>query len=495
MFQTITPERAGISSAAVTGFVRSLEKRGLVMHSVLLMKGQDIFGEFYWKPFHKDLCHRMYSQTKSFVGVAVGLLEQDGLIRLDDRICTYFPGPYARQLPPYLEELTIRQMLTMQTGGETPSWFRLEEQDRTKLYFEQNTADHPAGMQYKYDSPGCQVLSTLVERLTGKRLFDYLDTRIFQKLGTFRTASILKTRNGDSFGDSALLCTTRDMASFARFVMNYGTWQGQQLVSRQYLQAATSRQTDNNLTGFDSAFTQGYGYLIWCVPGGFAFNGMGAQLTLCIPALDLIFCCTGDNQGFPAAKDLILSAFYEQIVEAMQTSPLPEDPSAAQACLALADSLTLFSLQGRTHSPLARQICGRQYLCRDNPMGIRAFSLEFLPEGTGVFHYSNEQGEKHLKFGLGRNIFGKFPQAGYSALHAGAPGPEGHYYDCAASAIWCQPDKLRLKVQIIDRYLGNLQITFSFREDMAVVTMAKTAEAFLNEYQGQLVAVTGGSAI
>lgn len=492
MFRTITPEQAGISSRAVAGFVRSLEKRGLAMHSVLLMKGEGIFGEFYWKPFHKEQCHRMYSQTKSFVGVAVGLLEQEGRICLDDRICTYFPDKYERQLPPYLQQLTIRQMLTMQTGGTTPFWFRLEEPDRTRLYFEQNTADHPAGMQYKYDSPGSQVLCALVERLTGMRLFDYLDQRIFQKLGTFRTASILKTRNDDSFGDSALLCTTRDMASFGRFVMNYGLWQGQQLVSREYLRSATSRQTDNNLTGFDSAFTQGYGYQIWMVPGGFAFNGMGAQLTLCILEKDLIFCCTGDNQGFPAAKDLILSAFYEQIVEVMG-QPLPADPAGETALRALADSLTLTCLKGPTDSPLAQSLSGRRYLCRENPMGIREFSLEFSPEGTGIFHYINAQGEKHLSFGLGENRFGKFPQGGYSALHAGLPGPEDHFYDCAASAIWCQPDKLRMKVQIIDQYLGNLQITFSFREDLAVVTMAKTAEGFLNEYQGQLVAVTESS--
>ena len=123
-------------------------------------------------------------------------------------------------------------------------------------------------------------------------------------------------------------------------------------------------------------------------------------------------------------------------------------------------------------------------------MGIREFSLHFTWDDTGVFHYRNEQGEKELPFGLGKNVFGKFPQAGYSDLHAGAPGPDGHYYDCAASAVWTEPRKLRIRVQIIDNYLGNLQITFSFRENVAVVRMVKAAEGFLNEYQGQLIAET-----
>lgn len=488
MFEKISPEQAGISSRHVTRFIKTLDKRGLAMHSVLLMKGENIFGEFYWKPFYKDLPHRMYSQTKSFVGVAIGLLEEDGLINLDDRIHTYFPDKYTRELPEFLQELTIRQMLTMETAGTTPSWFRFPEVlDRTAQYLEQNKADHPAGLQFHYDSPGSQVLCSLVERLTKKSFFDFMYERIFRHLGTFQNAAILKTRNDDSFGDSALICTTRDMASFGRLVMNYGNWHGKQLVNEAYLRKATSRQVDNDSTGFAGAFTQGYGYQIWMVPGGFAFNGMGTQFTLCLPELDLIFSCTADNQGFPAAKDLILTAFYELIVENMD-KPMAEDAQATAECEALADSLELVCMKGEIETPFAAEISGKRYLCRENPMGITDFSLEFLQDGTGIFHYTNKQGEKHLPFGMGKNLFGKFPQGGYSALHAGAPGPADHYYDCAASAVWAEPQKLNLRVQIIDQYLGNFLATISFRDAWATITMAKTAEGFLEEYQGQLVA-------
>ena len=179
MFERITPAQAGIDSRWVEKFILALDKRGLAMHSALLMKGNNIFSECYWAPFRMDLPHRMYSQTKSFVGIAMGLLEEDGLIRLDDPIHTYFPDKYQRQLPRCLKELTIRHMLTMQTAGAAPSWFRLEAEDRTALYFEQNKADHPAGHQFCYDSAGSQVLCALVERLSGKSLFDYLNDRIF----------------------------------------------------------------------------------------------------------------------------------------------------------------------------------------------------------------------------------------------------------------------------------------------------------------------------
>lgn len=489
MFQTITPEQAGISSANVFRFLRALESRGLVMHSVLMMRAESIFAEYYWKPFHRDFCHRMYSQTKSFVSVAIGLLEEDGLLHLDDTIARYFPEKIDRELPPHLAALTIRDMLMMETCGEAERWFDHPDPDRTHLYFASNSADHPSGMYWTYDSPGSQVLCALVEKLTGGTLFDFLNRRIFRELGTFKTATILRTKTDDSFGDSALLCTTRDVASFARFVMNYGTWHGKRLMNERYLRTATSRLADNNLTGFHGAFTEGYGYQIWTTKrGGFAFNGMGCQLTICIPQKDFIFSCTADNQGFEAAKDLIYSALFEEIIDPMADAPLPEDPGMQKKCRDMGESLQLASLQGSTHSSFAPSISGQRFVCESNPTGITEFTLTFHPDGTGEWRYVNAQGEKRLAFGMGRNTFGKFPQYGYSTLHAGAPSTDGSLYDCAASAVWCEEKKLRLKVQIIDQYLGNLQVTFSFRDAMAYVTMAKTAEAFLEEYQGAFLA-------
>ena len=118
--------------------------------------------------------------------------------------------------------------------------------------------------------------------------------------------------------------------------------------------------------------------------------------------------------------------------------------------------------------------------------------MEFLPGGTGIFHYENAQGQKHLPFGMGKNVFGKFPQAGYSGEHGGLPDESGYLYDCAAGAVWGQENKLQLKVQIIDRYLANLLITFSFLDGAVHVSMVKHAEHFLNEYNGQLLAVLEG---
>ena len=86
-----TPEEAGISSTKIQEFIDVLEQKQLSTHDVILMRGNDIIFEKYWAPFNKDFLHRMYSVTKSFVAVAIGFLEQDGMIDLNDKIVKYFP--------------------------------------------------------------------------------------------------------------------------------------------------------------------------------------------------------------------------------------------------------------------------------------------------------------------------------------------------------------------------------------------------------------------
>ena len=121
-------------------------------------------------------------------------------------------------------------------------------------------------------------------------------------------------------------------------------------------------------------------------------------------------------------------------------------------------------------------------------MGISRFRLEFPAPDRGVLYYVNQQGEKELPFGIGRNEFGLFPQFGYSDRRGNVHEMTDFRYRCAVSGAWPDPDKLRLRVQIIDRYLGQLVMTFGFRDDRAGVRMMKCAEDFLDEYEGWISA-------
>lgn len=488
MFNIISPEKAGISSKYVFKFIKTLERRGLAMHSVLMMRGNDIFAEYYWKPFDKDFCHRMYSQTKSFVSIAVGLLEQDGVLTLDDKICEHFPEKIDSTTPEFLSFLTIKQMLMMETVGTSPYWFYDDDHDRTHLYLNRNTSDHPAGTLWEYDSPASQVLSALVEKLSGMSLFDFLNERIFKKLGTFKTARILKTKNDDSFGDSAMLCTTRDVASFARFVMNKGVWNGEQILNENYINTATARLVDNAITGFGGVYTKGYGYQIWRVENGFSFNGMGCQMTVCIPNKDFIFTCTADNQGYEGSKDLILTALYEIILDNLGDTDLEENSEFSAECNKLKANLKLVHMKGNAFSSASEKFIGKTYECFENECQIKRFRIDLTSADEGVLSYTNAQGNKKLPFGICKNVFTKFPQYGYSTEHAGLENKEAYLYDCAVSAVWAEEEKLQIRAQIIDDYMGNLLMTFCFKDDICYISMIKNAEAFLDEYRGRILA-------
>ena len=487
MFTEITPEQAGISSRSVSRFLQKLEQRGLYTHSVLLARGSRIFCEGYWAPYTADSLNRLYSQTKSFEGIAICLLADEGKLGLDDRIVDHFPEKIHCEIPAHLAHQTIRHMLTMQTSRpDDITWFVDKSAvDRTEFYLNNGSFDREPGLIWSYDSSGSQVLASLVEKLTGMRLLDYLKEKLFNAMGTFTTARILKTRNGDSWGDSAMLCTLRDVASFGWLLMNGGKYGDTQLIPEAIVKEATAAHVDNDHTGFTQGFYgHGYGYQIWRYMDGFAFVGMGGQLTVAFPERDLLFSVTGDNQGLPSAYPMILACLQDFILDALQNAPLPEDPEAYAQLQARLSSLHLKHIPGHTESPYQKQLQGVRYVCEENRMGITEFSFRFDSPDTGVFCYRNEQGYKELPFGLGKNVFGKFPQWGYSDEYGGLSGGEDFFYNCAASAAWREAQKLVLKVQIIDKYLGNFFAIFSFRDDTACVYISKTAEDFLSEYYG-----------
>ena len=133
---------------------------------------------------------------------------------------------------------------------------------------------------------------------------------------------------------------------------------------------------------------------------------------------------------------------------------------------------------------MREELNGAVYECAENPMGWTKFSLHFNDAKTGELHYTNAQGDKVLPFGVNHNVFGKFPQLGYSNDRGGLRTFDGFMYKDAVSFAWLQDNKFIIDVQIIDRYFGNMSMIFAFRDGEAAFKMTKSAEDFLNEYQG-----------
>ncbi len=484
MFRNVTPESVGIQSSQVKKVLERLNKAGLVTHGLTLIRGKDIFGEFYWKPFHKDGIHREYSQTKSFAGIAIGLLEQEGKLSLDQKVCEIFPDKIDGEVPEWLKEQTVRDMLTMTTSCRAANWFVSDDPDRTHIYLNNTQVIRPAGTLFEYDSPGSQVLGAIAERLSEMPLLDYLKSRLFDEMGTFKTAKMLKTANGDSWADSALLATQRDMASVARLLLDGGRWEGKQLLNEKFVKDATSKLVDNCVGGF-TLYNCGYGYQIWRLSKGFFFNGMGCQFTMCIPELDVIMVINSDNQGYLSAGSLIWEILDNGILENIG-EPLPENKAEYEDLMAYADRLELFSVKG-IESSFQQELNGKTYKAIDEKGRFKEFRFQFTDD-VCEFHYENEQGKKTLQFAMNKNVFGKFPELGYSDEYGTVKTTNGFMYDCAVSGAWQEPKKLMLKVQIIDKYFGNLAMVFAFKGDLVTVSLIKTAEYFLREYEGQFVA-------
>ena len=488
MFRNVTPESVGIDSRWIYKYIKGLDD-SVHMHSVLMCRGTDIFCESYWKPFDKDFNHRMYSVTKSFVSVAIGLCVEDGLIDLDKPIYKYFLDKVKAELSDFMKKQTVREMLTMTTTGFGISWFEHQIHDRTDFYLNTPHKNRPSGTLWEYDSAGSQVLSSLVERVTGKSLFNFLNERVFKNLEAFKNATILKTPNGDSWGDSALICTPRDLLAFARFVLNYGVYDGKRLMNEDYLRLATSRIVDNGTNGHRWSFRNGYGYQFWRGPqDSFAFVGMGDQLAICVPSKDLIFVCTADNQGNEKAREYIVSRFFEYVVDEISDTPVSVNDEYTRKLAELNSSLELYCEKGFNDTVTREKINGVAYECQKNQMGIKSFRFDFENEKEGVLTYENDGGTMVLPFKVNNNYFGKFPELGYSNDYGVLRTQDGFKYDCATSFAWTQENKITLFSQIIDRYFGNVTFSFIFKDDLAYLHCESVAENFLWNYDGNAIA-------
>ena len=298
MFKKITPERAGISSKNVLDFIKSLEKYRLMTHSIIMAKGNDIFTECYYEPFNSDFEHRMYSVSKSFVSVAVGLAVTEKIIKLEDKIIDYFPEYRNENTDELYDETTIADMLTMQSNVATFVQWWGKYDDRIQSYY-QNKSTKVPGTMFWYDSVGSYLLGCIVEKVTGKTFLEYLKESFLLDMGFSKKSYTLFSSEGYTLGDSGVICTARDLLIFARFVMNMGEYNGKQYIDRDFMRDAITKQVDNDVAGSFAPYeTNGYGYLIWMLPNkDFAFIGMGDQIAVCNTKHDFIFVITSDNQS------------------------------------------------------------------------------------------------------------------------------------------------------------------------------------------------------
>ena len=483
----LAPEQVGISSSDITAVLEGFKANGLSMHSFAVMKGGVIIAEGYAEPFDENSLHRMYSVSKSFVSMAVGLLVQEGKISLDDTIDIYFPEYVTEDTDPRIAKAKIVDLLKMASPFDKVASCGDGQEDWIAAFFEgleekyANKMKEP-GTTFYYDTGATHILSTIVERETGMPFLEYLKEKALLEIGFSEDSWCVKAPDpaGYSWGGSGVMCTTRDLALFANLVMNKGEYNGKQLLPADYVEAATSYQISTKEAEGDSDYYgYGYGYQIWMNPYGFAFMGMGSQHAYCIPEKDLVIVCTADNQGNSDAAGIIYSLFERHIIKKMSDEPIKDDPIAYEKMLdSLADMEIPFQTGALTSSQIS-SIDGYTYIARSGNAYIESFRFDF--EGDkGTLTYNTSAGTKALRFGIGKNVECILDEPQYSGDTIGEPNGVG--YRCLCSGAWKNGTTFVLKVQVIDDYFGNMTLTFDL-DSSPSLTGTKTAEWFLDEYK------------
>ena len=482
-FVKAAPESVGIPSEAVERFLDRLEAYGMSMHSVLMLKDAKLLCEGYYAPFTAKDFHRMYSVSKSFTSMAVGLLIGESRLRLDSRVADFFPEYDGANLHPYLSRTTVRHLLMMADSHSDTTYHGPVDRDWIATYF--NTPpSHLPGTVFSYNTASTVMLCAIVERVCGKTFLEYLKEKALLETGFSPDASCVETPCGYAWGGSGVLCTSKDLLRFAYLCMKGGNWFGKQLLPASYVAQATSKQIDNFVENSDIEHQQGYGYQFWRIRnGGGGCWGVGSQCACCLPDKDFILVVTGDNQALnPGANLEILRGLWEELYPHLEKGrSLPENAAGAAALERRLAGLKLRALQGETFSPLAERISGQTYTLSENPMGIARLCVRF-DKDRGELEYENRTGKHRLAFGLCANVEQEFPETHYSGKRIGTPYGKG--YRCFISAAWASEQDLLLYCQVADMYFGSIKMQLSFRGEEISLRMTKVAEWFLDEYQG-----------
>jgi len=496
-FQTATPEAMGVSSASLIRFLKKLEDIDIPMHSAIVMRHDKVIMETYYKPYERSTLHRMFSITKSFVSLAIGLLEEEGKLSLDDHIIQFFPEKLPQEgVHPYIEAMTIRDMLRMASAHDKTTFKVMLIDDWVKTFFTV-TPNHVPGTCFSYDTSSTHTLAALVEKLSGMELLKYLRSKFLDELDFSKDAYCMKDPVGVSMGGSGMMATPYDLLKVMYVISHKGMYNGKQLLPANYLKEATSKQIDNYSKSATFEEMQGYGYQFWCTThNGFVCYGMGGQLALYLPEKDLILITTADTLGRQGGVQLIYDAFWSTVYPELSDRPIISDPStnseveilkSQEALKNYVDSRQLMCLPENNSSPIMNTVNHKTFLLDNNTMGFKNITLSFDNDTvadidtntnctSGQLDYSNISGDHTLKFAIGTNCIQQFPV---------------YNYKTAVSGSWCTEDTFLIKAHIIDECIGNVFIQLIFKNDTVTLMMRKCEETMFSEFEG----ITSGKMI
>lgn len=378
-----SPEALGVSSKGIQDWIDACEKELDALHGFVFLRHGKVVAEGSWGPYDTlNEPHMLFSHSKSFTSTAIGFLVDDGKVDLDERVVDIFPDKIPATPSENLRQLRVRDLLTMNVGAKrTDAESRDRDGDWEKAFLG-NVIDNPPGTQFRYDSGATYMLSAIVERKSGMKTMDFLKKRLFDKIGIEQAWSTTSP-SGTVCGGWGMNMTTREMAKFGQLLLQQGVWNGERILSSEWIDMATARQTWSGaiaVAGEDgSDWHQGYGFQFWrCRHGFYRADGANGQLTIVMPQYDAVLSVhagLGDMQ-----KELNL--VWKHLVPAMKADPLPADAVAAAALRKRCATLSIKPLGGATKG--AEKFCGKTFAFANSRHGFKTVKVTAAGDGWEV---------------------------------------------------------------------------------------------------------------
>ncbi|MBQ8755026.1 MAG: serine hydrolase [Lentisphaeria bacterium] len=427
-FQTAVPETQGVSSAAICDFVRRLSVLDYI-HSFMLLRHDKLIAQTWWEPFKPEYKHELFSASKSFTSAAIGIAQGEGLLKLSDRLVSFFPEKLNENVSEKMRQVTLRNLLTMASGHESCPLMKLHTmQDWVQGFLESELKFDP-GTKFVYNSAATYMLAAVIRKVTGQNVIDYLQERLFRPLG-IKAEKWDSCPQGTNIGGWGFWLKTEDLLRFGRLLLNNGSWEGRQLIPAEYLKEATSFQIDNS-TNDQPDWKLGYGYQFWRTSFN-SFRGDGAcgQYILVMPEKDLVLAVTSGVSNMQN----ILTAFWETVYASLQDAPAAEDRTAATELEML--------LASRKHAPAASALVqhpsDRIYKMQENSIGLDTLEITFTDEDCSlIFNWQDGTAEK-LSARYGEHTLNELQLK------------ENEVRILAASAAWQSKEQLELVVFAVE---------------------------------------------
>lgn len=323
-FERVTPESVGVPSRVVEELIEELNKVGMELHSMRLLRHGKLYAEAYWEPYAADVPHIMFSLSKSFTSTAIGFAVQEGLMSLDEKLVDIFPEYVPENPSENLLKAEVRHLLMMGCGHE-------EEIDNLGRdsgnwisdFMEQPFVFEP-GTKFMYNTAGTNMLCAILKKKAGVQLTEFLRPRLFDPLEMKGEIKCDVLPDGTEAGGYGYKHTTENLSRFFQFVANKGSWQGKQLLNKEWFDLALSKQIENKGCGNPAPdWCQGYGFQFWmCQPEG-VVRGDGAfgQYGIVMQNQDAVVIFTSSELDMQIMETVI----WKKLLPAMQDSPLPEN--------------------------------------------------------------------------------------------------------------------------------------------------------------------------